>query len=329
MTLLIADDRWVGRHGIGRFSREVLSRLKYQGVPESIPFLRPTEALHLTWWLWRKRPSIYFTPGFNPPLSNVAPTIFVLHDLIHLVVPEEASLVKSIYYNSVVKRAVHFSHRVLTVSEYSRQQIVAWANVSPSKVVVVGNGVSRSFSPEGECAELGFPYLFYIGNRKPHKNLFRLMEAFHQAQISGDVRLVVSGVADATWSKVVAALGLGDRVFFAGDIPEDDLPSYYRGALALVFPSLFEGFGLPVIEAMACGTPVLTSNTTSLPEVAGSAALYCDPLSVNSISTGIERIVGDRDARARFRILGLERARSFSWDDVFFRIKAELDSAIQ
>lgn len=325
MKDMLVDARWIGDHGIGRFAREVIGRLdEYRAVPAWIPLLGAIESLMLSCFIWRMRPILYFTPGFNAPLFDLAPTVLVIHDLIHLNVAEESSRTKRFYYTVVVKRAVRFARKVVTVSEYSKRQIVAWSGVPEDRVTVVGNGVSGHFSPQGPRHSLGFPYLFYIGNRKPHKNVWRLLEAFALADIDPEIRLLLSGCENPEWMREICALGLKDRVVFTGHIPDNDLPMYYRGAVALVFPTLYEGFGLPVIEAMSCGTPVLTSNVTSLPEVAGNAAYYCEPYDVGSIATGIARIVNDKVLRTRLREAGLSRAQLYSWDAVATKVKGVL-----
>lgn len=329
LSQLLVDGRWKGGHGIGRFASEVLSRLgDYKTVPSEMPLFGVLDPLLLALLIKKVRPCVYFTPGFNPPAFNLVPTVLVVHDLIHLEFPEESSVLKRAYYRYVVRRAIRFAHRTLTVSEYSRREIVKWTGVDDARVVVVGNGVAPIFNPTGEVFRPGYRYLLYVGNHKPHKNVKRLVQSFSRANISKDIKLVMTGFPDSKLVVLISSLGVSERIVFAGAISELDLPRYYRGAEALIFPTLYEGFGLPVIEAMACGVPVLTSNTTSLPEVAASAALYCDPLSIDSISRGIETIIEDKNVRAQLRIFGLDRARLFSWDDVAFRVKAELDSAV-
>jgi glycosyltransferase involved in cell wall biosynthesis len=203
---------------------------------------------------------------------------------------------------------------VLTVSEFSKQEILEWAGLPEEKVLVVGNGVGSEFSPEGKRHVPGYPYLFYVGNLKPHKNLQRLLEAFARSGLSGEVRLLCTGNLDESSLRLIRDKGLDNCVIFKGIIPDEELPAYYRGALALVFPSLYEGFGLPALEAMACGTPVVTSGITALPEVVGDAAVVVDPYDVESIVWGIRRVVEDSTLREELRRKGLERAKQFSWD---------------
>lgn len=312
---VVADTRWIGPHGIGRFAREVISRLPgATTISGSLPLLHPLEPIWLSWVLARLRPRAYFSPGFNPPLRSPVPLVFTIHDLIHLRFPEETSVNKRVYYSLVVRPAAGRAYRVLTVSEFSKQEILEWAGLPEEKVLVVGNGVGSEFSPEGKRHVPGYPYLFYVGNLKPHKNLQRLLEAFARSGLSGEVRLLCTGNLDESSLRLIRDKGLDNCVIFKGIIPDEELPAYYRGALALVFPSLYEGFGLPALEAMACGTPVVTSGITALPEVVGDAAVVVDPYDVESIVWGIRRVVEDSTLREELRRKGLERAKQFSWD---------------
>ncbi len=312
---LIVDTRWIGPHGIGRFAREVISRLPgATPIPGVLPLLHPLEPIWLSWVLVRLRPRVYFSPGFNPPLRSPVPLVFTIHDLIHLRFPEETSAHKQAYYRLVVRPAAGRAYRVLTVSEFSKREILEWAGLPKEKVLVVGNGVGSEFSSEGKRNVSGYPYLFYVGNLKPHKNLQRLLKAFARSGLSGEVRLLCTGSPDEPSLRLIRDMGLEDCVIFKGVIPDEELPAYYRGALALVFPSLYEGFGLPALEAMACGTPVVTSGITALPEVVGDAAVVVDPYDAESIAWGIRRVVEDNALREELRRKGIERAKQFSWD---------------
>jgi len=193
--------------------------------------------------------------------------------------------------------------------------------------VNVASGVEASYKPEGET--FGFPssYFLSVSNRKPHKNEFRLIEAFARANLGCEIQLVFTGDSNADILRWVEERGVGSRVTFIGIVPEEKLPSLYRGATALVFPSLYEGFGLPIVEAMACGTPVITSNTTAMPEVAGDAALLVDPRSVEQISRAMEQIVTDTSLRQRLRDTGFRQARQFRWSKTAEMVHDVLSSA--
>lgn len=328
--MLLADYRWIGPHGIGRFASEVLNRLPaINPVPALGKPLHPLDPMLLSWILWRLRPQVYFSPGFNPPLRSPVPMVFTIHDLIHLCLPGEISLAKQLYYRHVVRPAAHQAYRVLTVSTYAQQAILDWTGLPNERVVVVGNGVGSVFCPSGVQYAPGYPYIFYAGNRKPHKNLTRLLQGFARSGLSRDVRLILTGTPEATVSQQIRALKLQDRVVYAGQLTDSELAAHYRGAMALVYPSLYEGFGLPPLEAMACGTPIMTSNRTALPEVVGDAALLIDPYDVEAIAWGIQCVVQDSTLRQALRHKGLERAQQFTWDQTAARVWQVLQAAAQ
>jgi len=220
---------------------------------------------------------------------------------------------------------MHRAEKVLTVSNYSKGRLIEWSGVSEDKIVVVGNGVDTVFSPEGNLHKFDAPYILYIRNSKPHKNVATLLKAFALMSES-DVKLVLNGNPDENARHEALRLGVLDRVIFAGRISEDKLPEYYRGAAVVTMPSLYEGFGLPALEGMASGVPVVVSNSTSLPEVVGDAGLLVDPTDPASIAHGLDRALSDTVLRRDLRRLGLERAKKFKWDDVAARINRVMES---
>jgi glycosyltransferase involved in cell wall biosynthesis len=311
--VICADQRWIGNHGIGRFARHVLANLDYLPVPLQSNPAAPLDSFHLARALRNLGTSdLFFSPGYNTPLFCSAPFVFTIHDLIHIRCPESRRSSTQLYYASVMKWACHRAARILTVSEFTRNEIIDWSGVPPAKVMNVGNGVDASFQPQGDLYGLQYPYLLAVSNRKPHKNERRIVEAFARAHLDAGIHLVFTGHPTAELERSIDSEKVRARVEFIGTIPEQRLASLYRGATALVFPSLYEGFGLPIIEAMACGTPVLTSNVTAMPETAGDAALLVDPRSLEQIVSGMEQIVAD-SSRQRLRQQGLARASQFSW----------------
>jgi glycosyltransferase involved in cell wall biosynthesis len=313
MTLAL-DARWLGPHGIGRYAKEVFARLpNTRPLRLSLPTLHPFDPLETSARLWLERPDLFFSPGFNPPISSPCPFVFTIHDLIHLHVPGESSRFKQAYYKFVVRPAAHRAKCVVTDSEYSRQQILEWSGLPEDQVKVVWCGVDATFLPVGEVHNPGFPYLFTVVNDKSHKNLSGLLEAFARSGLAQEFKLIVNRKADF-WAARVAELGLTGSVVFQGMIPDDVLPNFYRGAAAFVFPSLYEGFGLPPLEAMACGVPVLSSNRTSLPEVIGEAGVLVDPIDLEVFAAELGRIVSDSELRQNLKLAGPARAQVFSWD---------------
>jgi glycosyltransferase involved in cell wall biosynthesis len=302
--------------GLARVAQEVARRLpQLERLEGGLPLLHPAETIWLTAVLARRRPSVFYSPGFNAPPTCPVPFVFTVFDLIHLEIPEESSRAKRLYYRLHVKPALRRARAVLTGSEYSRAMIADWGGVDADRVVVIRGAAGPEFTPDGDRHEPGFPYLLYVGNHKPHKNLGRLVRALAQLRDASSLRLLLVGSVEPELLALAKGAGVADRLVFLGDVPDERLPALYRGAAAFVFPSRHEGFGLPPLEAMACGTPVVSSLATSLAEVVGDAAVAVDPLDVDSIAAGIERIVGDEQLRRELRARGLARAARFSWDD--------------
>lgn len=313
---LLVDDRWFGFHGIGRYAHEVLSRfqkgnLEIIKLEKNFSIKNPLSPLYLAAAIKQKKPDIFWSPGYMPPIKSNVPFVLTIHDLIHL---HFASIAHKAYYNLVLKPLSMRAFKIITISEYSRQEILKWGGYSSEQVVVLPNGVDSKFQPQGVKHDIGAPYILYIGNRKQHKNLDRLLQAFAKSGISKNIRLAISGVSDPTLFNKAKKIGIGNRLTFLGFIQEEDLPAVYRGAIALALVSLYEGFGLPPLEAMACGTPVLTSNVTSLPEVVGEAGIMVDPYDVEAIADGLRRLVEDYALHKELRRKGLERTQQFTWE---------------
>jgi len=323
-TLVGADYRWVGAYGIARFASEVLSRLALTPVAGLTPLLHPLDPVFQAVAVRKSGCKLYFSPGFNAPLTFSTPCVFVIHDLIHLHQREERSFTKSLYYKSVVLPAAKRARKVLTVSEFSRTEILQWSGLPAANVEVVGNGISDEFTVEGERTNLKFPYLLYVGNFKPHKNVPRLIEAFAQSGVHKSVHLCLVGKENSRLLALANGLGIGNKIHFLGPQSNYRLAALYRGAEALICPSLYEGFGLPALEAMACGTPSLVARGHSLEEVAGGAAMICDPLNIESIAEGLQRILNDTEMRSVLRSRGLERACKYSWDGVAAAVSQSL-----
>lgn len=324
---VLYDNRWSGPHGIGRFSAEVRRRIGGQvfelsgAHPVSPLGLIQTEA-RPQWRVARHRDVLFFSPGYTPSLSWRGQMAFTVHDLIHLDVAEESSRFKSAYYDQVVKRALRHPEMIaLTVSRFSQQRIADWAGIDPDRLVVVGNGVDGTFSADGEATRRDRPYVLHVGNTKPHKNLRRLVQAMAELP---DLDLVLSAKPEPELIDLAGKLRMADRLTFCSGIPEAELPQWYRGAAAVAICSLYEGFGLPALEGMASGVPVVASQTTSLAEVVGDAGVQVDPLDVDAIRDGLRRAVTDDQLRAQLAIAGPARAAEFSWDAVGHRVNTAL-----
>lgn len=314
---ILFDARWIGNHGIGRFAREVRQRLA--GVYADIPGHHPVSLRGLIESETVPRAmyqpgAFYLQPGYTPCLSWKGRSAFTVHDLIHLDIREESSGMKAQYYELVVKRAIR-SERIttLTVSEFSRNRIAEWAGVPADRILVTHNGVAPSFTPAGPSKNIGRPYVLHVGNTKPHKNLSRLITALSDIP---DILLVCSSRPDPHLLEHARTHRMADRLMFLSGIPEQDLPLWYRGAAVVAIPSLYEGFGLPALEGMACGTPVVASGRTALAEVINDAGVTINPEEVDSIRDGILTALNDTALRDLLVARGLSRARQFSWDEV-------------
>jgi glycosyltransferase involved in cell wall biosynthesis len=327
--MLYVDQRWIGNHGIGRFAQRVLAGLDYLPLPLDGHPAAPLDILRLTRAVrCLARSDLFFSPGYNSPLHCAAPFVFTIHDMGHVYCPENSSPLIRLYYATILKRSCHRAATILTVSEFTRTQIIEWSGVVPEKVINVGCGVDPHYCPDGNKYDFPFPYLLCVSNRKRHKNEFRIVEAFAKSGIAKKMHLVFTGLPTKKLTKLIAHCGIGvtECVRFTGLIPEAKLPSLYRGATALVFPSLYEGFALPVLEAMACGTPVVTSNVTAMPETAAGAALLVDPTSVQQIANATDRIACEATLRHDLRAKGLARAAQFSWNSTMHKVRAALAS---
>lgn len=309
------DSRWEGAHGIGRFSTELLRRL--DGFQRMEVGGRPTDPMdpwRLGRYLRKVRPEFYFSPGYNAPIRAPCRFAFTVHDLNHLVIGKNGSALKRLYYATIMRPALNSASVVFTVSEFSRQQIVEWSGISDDRLVVVRQGVADEFRAIGDVFERERPYLLYVGNHRPHKNLRRTFMGFAASGLAKDFDLVATGEPDNSLRSLLKSLKIEAAVQFLGRISDRVLASHYRGARGLVFVSLYEGFGLPIIESMACGTPVLTSNVASMPEVAGGAALLADPYNVDDIAEKMRAVALDEILRADLKVRGLAWASQYDWN---------------
>ena len=286
------------------------------------------EQFRIPWRLLRTGADLLHEPHYVlPPLTRCR-SVVTIHDCIHLMFPQYLPNSLAYYYaRGAMFAATHQADRVLTVSEASKRDILRYYDIPPEKVQVIYNAMDERFlTPPDEATtdrvrqryQLNHPFVLYVGNIKPHKNIERLVAAFSQARPLGPVglKLVIVGDDLSNYPKlrqVVHRHQLDKHVRFLGYQPQETLASFYRLAGAFVFPSLYEGFGLPPLEAMACGTPVVTSNVSSLPEVAGDAALLVDPTDTDAIAHGIVQALTDSTVSARLREAGPRRAREFSW----------------
>jgi len=270
------------------------------------------------------------SPHYVRPLLCTIPSVVTIHDCIHLLFPQYLpNRMAFRYARFVMGSAIRNSSIVFTVSEASRADILRfYPSTDPAKVHVVPNAIDAELLVDPGEAErervreryqIRGRFVLFAGNVKPHKNLERLIRAFARVRCqegNEDLRLVVIGddvSRYASLRRTADEAGVRQEVRFFGFVPHETLAALYRMATVFAFPSLYEGFGLPPLEAMACGTPVVTSRISSLPEVVGDGALLVDPYNEDDIAQGIARLLDDQDLRARLVERGLERAASYSW----------------
>ncbi len=262
-----------------------------------------------------------------PPTLPQTRTLLTVHDLSFVRVPETASPSLKAYLDAVVPRSVRRADHILADSQATRDDLITLYNTPPGKISVLLSGVDARFQPVVDPLLLttmrskyrigGAPYIFSIGTVQPRKNYGRLIQALARLHQAGsDIHLVIAGGQGWLEDPIYDSIRQHDMesfVHFIGFADEADLPGLYSGAVCFAFPSLYEGFGLPVLEAMACGTPVVTSNVSSLPEVAGDAALMVDPYDVEALADSLRRLIYDETLRQRLIALGWQRVRRFTW----------------
>ncbi len=278
-------------------------------------------------------------PYYALPYAISLPLIVTLYDLTPLRVPAEMpNPAARFIYRALNQFAARRARQIITISNASRADLVQHLGLPPQKISVIPLAAFHHFSPataheiERVRANLNLPprYLLYLGNNKPHKNLLRLIQAF--ARVDTAARLVIAGEWDARFPQVksfVAANNLEDRILFRHEIAEADLSALMSGAIAFAFPSTHEGFGLPALEAMACGAPLVCSNTSAMPEVVGDAALFFDPFDVQAIADALTRVLEDANLRATLKERGFEQAIKFSWERTARETLSVYESAIR
>ena len=301
--------------------------------PTPIParwFQRMSERFDVPRVEWFARSDVLFAPNFVPPPTRSRRLVVTVHDLAFRLFPQTAPH-STRSWLARIERTLAQASRIITVSESTRRDLLELYDVDPGRVSVIPLGVDRArFRPSERDAidlvrsrfGLNGPYLLYLGGIEPRKNLRSVLVAF--ARLGPDVRLVIAG-SGVEWNPegpVLLQKALDSlppearrRVVRTGYVSEGDKVALLSGAGALVYPSLYEGFGLPVLEAMACGTPVVTSDRSSLPEVAGEGALYVDPSDPEVIAAAIEMVLSDSQLRTQLRETGMEQAARFTWEE--------------
>ncbi len=313
--------------------------------PRVMPFPRLWTHARLSAEVLMRPPDVLFVPAHVVPLVHPR-AVVTIHDLGYLYFPQAHPALARTYLDLSTRWSVRAAAYVIADSQTTKNDLVRHYHVRPEKITVAYPGRDENLRRADPSAiqvvqhryGIRDEYLLYIGTLQPRKNLVRLLQAFSnvrpptsnlQLPIS-NFQLVLAGGKGWQYDEILAEvkrLGLESHVLFPGRIAEDDKAALLSGAAALVFPSLYEGFGLPVIEAMQCGTPVICSNTSSLPEVAGEAALLVDPLDVDVLARVMLRLAGDADLRRTLVERGYAQARKFSWQSCASSVLSTLESA--
>lgn len=306
-----------------------------------LPFPRLWTHTRLAWELQRRRPAIFFTPAHVIPFTYYGPAAATVHDLGYHYFPEAHTAWQRLYLRWSTRHNAQRSRVILADSAATRADLVRLYGSPPERITVVYPGRDpdlRRLTPDAVAPIMGAygitpPYLLYLGTLQPRKNLTRLVNAFaqvaprlpHQLVLAGGIGWLAQPILDAVAQQRAM---LGNRIVLPGFVADEHKAALLSGADALLFPSLYEGFGFPVVEAQQCGTPVLCAAVSSLPEVAGDGALLIDPLDTAKLAAGIERIAGDGRLRAALTDAGYANVLRFDWERAAAQTLTALEAAI-
>lgn len=313
-----------------------MSEKRYEGVPgirlqvSRLPTHRPPvrilwEQAAQPWAVRQAGLDLIHGPAFVGPQASSCPSVITIHDLSFQLYPENFRPLNRLYLQTFTRQSVRRARRVIAVSDSTKRDLVRTYDLAPAKIDVIHHGRDASFRPLPADQVAAFRaredlperFCLFVGTLEPRKNIVCLVEAYAQLPADSPPLILVGGkgwLYDEIFGRV-EALGLGNRVRFAGYVAADDLPWWYNAAELFVYPSLYEGFGLPPLEAMACGTPVIASTASSLPEVVGYAGLLVDPADAGALAEAMAQVLADPELRGRMREAGLARARAFSWPE--------------
>jgi len=329
------------------FSQEFIFSKNITPLIVSPPARHPV--LWYTWFefsipriLEKYKADIFFSPDGYLSLRSRIPSLAVIHDINFHHRPEDLPPASRIYYRSFFPRFANRADRIVTVSNYSKSDICESYNIPEEKVQVVYNGANPSYSPLSDEETLearqkftdGIPYFVFVGTLHPRKNIPRLLKAFDKFrdEHSSPFNMVIVGekmFMTREIEQTIYRMTNKNDVVFTGRLSPEDLRCVLGAATALTFVPLFEGFGIPAVEAMYCDTPILASNVTSLPEVAGDAALFVDPYNIPAIKEGMLELANNADTRNQLRIKGREQRRKFSWDKTAEKLWENIEELIR
>lgn len=294
-----------------------------------IPLRYTWTHVRLSLEMLRAAPDVLFVPAHALPLIPAPRSVVTIHDLGFRYHPDAHTRGQRLYHRLFTALSVRRATQIIAISEATRRDLQRFYHLPDEKIAVVYHGVDRRFHPIDDPATIAAalqrygiqpPYLLFVSTIQPRKNVARLIDAFalaRQQAAAPEVTLVLAGKRGWLTAEIerrAAERGIADRVRFIGYVADADLPALLNGALAYVLPSLYEGFGMTILEAQACGTPVLASNVAALPEVVGEAGLLVDPYRVASIADGLTRLLSDAQLRADLRRRGLAHAAGWTWE---------------
>ncbi|MDI6778165.1 MAG: glycosyltransferase family 1 protein [Patescibacteria group bacterium] len=321
--IFIRKENWSEYQPKNKNFQKILADIPWYGFREQIQFPR----------LFKKfKINLVHFPHFNVPLFYRGKFVVTIHDLILLRYPTKRAstfspfiyFFKKMAYGIVIRRAVRKSEKIIAVSKHTKRDIEKYFGVPSEKIIVTYEAIDLAQKapnePGGKILErygIIKPYLLYVGNAYPHKNLERLVLVFREiAKKHPHLHLVLVGKEDYFYKRLkkFVSENFAKNVIFADFVPDEHLGAVYREALLYIFPSLYEGFGLPPLEAMACGTPVASSNASCLPEILGEAAVYFDPEGMANMAETIERVIADGEIRKEIVAKGKEQIRKYGWE---------------
>lgn len=315
----------------GEQGRKRLEELpeNFEVVIEPAPVYSAREMFTMSWHLARLDLDLFHATHYALPLYLRCRTVVTIHDIIHLLYPEFLpNPLAFLYAQRMIRRSLNRGDRIITVSKNTKSDLIDYFDADDKKIHVVYNGVDDCFRQRLAAEDLDRwlrslglrqPYALFVGNPKPHKNLDRVIQAYARAlEIdSFEAPLVCVGSRSGEDFKIrqrAEQLGIADRVQLLGHVADEALPAIYQGAALFLYPTLYEGFGLPVVEAMASGVPVITSNTSALKEIGEGYAHLVNPLDVEGIAKAIAQCMGDVEHRQALARIGLRRAEDFRWE---------------
>lgn len=263
---------------------------------------------------------LFHAPSFMAPLVCPCRLVMTIHDLNHMVLPQFYTPFHQFYYQIFVRSCIRRSDYILTVSHFSKDEIVRNLSISPEKVFVTYNGVSPNYVPITDQERLDYvrdlyelpeKFVFCLSNNKPHKNVHQLVRAYCHSDL--DIPLVLACPVDQSIIRIAEGFGKKHLIHFSKFIDEEHLPSVYSMTHLFVYPSTYEGFGLPPLEALSCGAPVVVARSSSLPEVVGDSAIFTNPFDYRDIARALELGAHDEPLRQRLSHFGVAHAKRFSW----------------